>query len=107
METKHTSGPWIINDHMAKDKRVNCFWYKIQDDSGNTIAEVKGRHCGINNSTAEANAKLIVAGLKMLEALIEISEGKGRYDLDPIQHAVNCIEDMKALALEAIEEATE
>ena len=44
---------------------------------------------------------------ELLEALVRISEGAGRYDLDPLQHAANCIEDMKALALEAIKKATE
>ncbi len=52
------------------------------------------------------NKAKVLAAPEMLEALIEISEGKGRYDLDPIQHAANCIEDMKALALEAIQKAT-
>ncbi|KKL79382.1 hypothetical protein LCGC14_2015350, partial [marine sediment metagenome] len=53
-----------------------------------------------------ANAKVMVAGPELFDALNEISEGKGPYDLDPIQHASNCIEDMKAIALEAIKKAT-
>jgi hypothetical protein len=40
---------------------------------------------------------------KLLELLNEISEGKGRFDHDPMKHARNVIEDMKALAKEAIE----
>lgn len=74
MKTNHTPKPWIIDNTMAKDKRINTFWYRIRDDSGNVIAEVKGQHCGINNSTAEANAKLIVTSpilLKELSNLIE------------------------------------
>lgn len=38
-----------------------------------------------------------------LEVLEEISLGKGRYSLDHHQHAKNTIEEMKQLALEAIE----
>lgn len=35
-------------------------------------------------------------------ALEEISEGKGRYSMDHLKHAANTIEDMKALAVEAL-----
>lgn len=34
--------------------------------------------------------------------LIEISEGKGSYSLDKMEHASNCIRDMKILALELL-----
>jgi hypothetical protein len=37
-----------------------------------------------------------------LTALLEISEGKGRYDMDRLKHASNTIEDMKDLADKAI-----
>ena len=40
-------------------------------------------------------------------ALEEISEGKGRYDMDPMQHAINTIDDMKELASEALKKATD
>jgi len=36
-------------------------------------------------------------------ALTEISEGKGRFSLDHLTHAGNCIEDMKKLAVDALE----
>ena len=36
------------------------------------------------------------------EALVELSEGKGRYSMDPLTHADNCIEDMKAIAVDAL-----
>jgi len=38
----------------------------------------------------------------MLSALEEISEGKGRYDLDHLQHVINCVEDMVDVAKETI-----
>lgn len=53
----------------------------------------------------EANMKLIAAAPQMLTTLIEISEGKGRYNEDKLIHASNAIEDMIQLAKKAINEA--
>jgi len=50
----------------------------------------------------KANAKLIASAPKLLEALIEISEAKGRYHPDRLIHASNTIEDMVQLAKDAI-----
>ena len=36
------------------------------------------------------------------KALEEIAEGKGRYNTDPLTHASNTVEDMIALATEAL-----
>jgi len=38
----------------------------------------------------------------MYEALGKIAEGKGRYSRDPLTHCSNTVEDMKALAVEAL-----
>jgi len=35
--------------------------------------------------------------------LEEITEGKGAYSLDPVNHAANCIESMKQLAQDALD----
>ena len=37
-----------------------------------------------------------------ITALNEISEGKGRYDMDRLRHAANTIEDMVELAKDAL-----
>ena len=50
--------------------------------------------------------KLNDAAPEMLEALIEIAKGKGRYDLDKLKHCGNTVEDMMELANEAIKKAT-
>jgi hypothetical protein len=42
----------------------------------------------------------------LLKALREIAKGEGRYSRDPLEHASNTIEDMKALAEKAITKAT-
>ncbi len=39
---------------------------------------------------------------RLRAALEEISEGKGAYSMDPLEHAGNCIDDMKELAREAL-----
>jgi hypothetical protein len=42
----------------------------------------------------------------MLKALQEISKGEGRYNMDKFIHASNTIEDMKQIAIKAINKAT-
>jgi hypothetical protein len=42
--------------------------------------------------------------VKLLAALEEIAEGRGRYNPDRVQHLVNCCEDMTELAKNAIAE---
>ena len=41
------------------------------------------------------------------EGVAEIAEGKGRYDLDNHQHAINTIEDMKAIANKLLDKKVE
>jgi len=52
------------------------------------------------------NARLIAAAPDLLAALEDIAEGVGRFSKDPLTHAENCIEDMKAIARAAIAKAT-
>ena len=40
-------------------------------------------------------------------ALEEVSEGKGRYSMDQLEHCANTVEDMKALAVEALAKINE
>lgn len=69
MKTKHTPGPWTIDDSMAKDKYSSVLWYIIKDSVGTKLSEVKGIHCGVNNDEAEANANVMAAAPELLEAL--------------------------------------
>lgn len=47
-------------------------------------------------------AKEIERSNDFLEALQEISEARGTYRCDPIEHAKNCIREMQAIALNAL-----
>lgn len=38
----------------------------------------------------------------LISALKEISEGKGRYDMDRLRHCANAVEDMQQLALDSL-----
>jgi hypothetical protein len=98
-----TKGEWKYNvskkneiQVLLPNKQMLKLGFIYSDDCGNpTCCQVE----------AHANAKLISASPKLLEALIEISEGKGRYNDDKLIHASNTIEDMIKLAKEAIKEA--
>ncbi len=39
---------------------------------------------------------------KMEDALKEIAKGDGKYDLEPLKHAGNCIDNMKEIAEQAL-----
>ena len=79
-----------------------------------TLAEY-GRFCAnclCNEAIKLANKsmrlKREIAALKaenerLKGALREISKGEGRYNRDPLTHADNCIDDMKALAVAALQ----
>ena len=81
---KHTPGPW------RHGIRGVCTY------DGHLICE----------SVTPANARLMAAGPEMLEALREIEEGSGAFSTDYLQHAANCIENMRELARVAIAKAT-
>lgn len=105
METKFNKGEWSVG-------KGSCVVSTTEDAI--TIGGATGKgaiyYYGGNlicESVSSENAKLIAAAPTMFEALCEIAEGKGRYDEDRLRHAANCIEDMVALAKEAIKKVTE
>lgn len=113
METKHSKGEWFACCLDAKPhfvfagegEKTVCSMFVNDPEYDSDHGWQKGEILTIEE--CRANARLIQAAPKMLGALIEISEGKGRYDLDPKQHLINCIEDMIEIANKAIKEATE
>ncbi len=102
---------------LVDDKVNNREWYAntcyIFDKDGRIVCEVgyqtdfKNNGYGKNETIEkwEKRFKLIAAAPEMLKALIEISEGKGAYDTDPLKHASNVIEESKRIALETISKA--
>lgn len=96
METKHTTGEWQWDRaggdcSIFADKKCKVELAKltpIEDDN--------------NCKVMDANAKLMASAPKMLEALIEIAKGKGRYSMDKMEHASNTIQDMIQIANDAV-----
>lgn len=73
---------------------VNGDDFEWEVDGGSPFDDVK--------ALLEAYDDLRTQLARAREALKEISEGKGAFSRDPFQHAQNCIEDMKQLALDAL-----
>lgn len=73
MKYKGTKGKWdkILNVGNSKDE--DCFYKIIKDCNDNTIAEVKGVHCGIDNNECEYNTILISKAPEMLGMLIDLT----------------------------------
>jgi len=85
--------------------KKNDICVRFDDKSIITLGHIYSDDCGnpkCCNVKEHARAKLIAAAPRLLEALTEISEGKGRYDMDKLRHAANTIEDMIKIAKSAI-----
>lgn len=72
-QSAHTPGPWKAADE------GNYFW--IQDHAGKLLASVEWKEdqkefpFTVSKAEAEANARLMVAGPNLLEALLAIQQG--------------------------------
>ena len=114
---KHTAGKWepIFKYYERKPKKI-CLGVGINSKYKegvyteficNSMLPDSDKEYIKQKSEIEANMKLIAAAPEMLGALMEISEGKGRYNENKLIHASNTIEDMVQLAKEAVKKATE
>ena len=111
---KGTPGDWeVIFDHYENEPKKICMGVGIitHPDAGigvyteyvsNSVLPDSDEEYIKQHEQIEADMKLMAASKKMLEALIEITEGKGRYSTDRLTHANNTIEDMIQLAKDAI-----
>ena len=99
--SQHTPGPWTIEPEHIDDEDGSYHEPVIMANDGMLIVAV----IRVGTGQDEANARLIAAAPDLLTALVEIAKGEGRFSCDPLEHASNTIDDMKALALAAIAKA--
>lgn len=52
----------------------------------------------------DVQTKLLERLVALVSALKEIAKGEGRFSRDQLTHADNCIDDMKAIAIKAVED---
>jgi hypothetical protein len=97
----HTPGPWKAV-RLDEDGPT----YILSGDDGGIDLLQHERAVLYSNDPTDPDALLIAAAPDLLEALRQVAEGKGRFSRDPLTHADNTIEDMKALAIAAIAKAT-
>lgn len=79
METKHTPGPWDVDEC----RYGFAVYARKSGDAVVKTEDVEGRYGAIDN---EADARLIAAAPELLEALTEIvaaADGDGWKQLDP------------------------
>lgn len=80
-------------------KLIGDNWH-VLTNNGNSYVAMTGP-----GEKGRANALLFASISDLLEALHEISKGIGRFSSDQLEHAGNCIEDMKEIARTAITKA--
>lgn len=69
------------------------------------VAELEGKLLNVSEWVAinDAEMRQAKADLRaLMEALEEISHGRGTFNRDPLEHCSNAVEEMKALAKEAL-----
>ena len=98
----HTPGPWETIELARPNEGEILVGVAFDDPHKFSIATV----CSGDIEITRDDARLIAAAPDLLEALNKIALGEGRYNRDPLTHASNTIEDMKALARAAIAKAT-
>lgn len=95
----HTKGPWQCNAQDFTEYAPGQWARKC------LVSGLEFNRPYTNLGHAVDDARLIAAAPELLEALQQIAEGKGRFSRDPLTHASNTVEDMKALAEAAIAKA--
>ena len=99
---KFTPGPWKAPCSTNGEAVKLAIMYG--GEYGQHIADVFGPGSGATRETMHANARLIAASPMLLEALKKIVQGKGAFSVNPLIHASNTIDSMKAIARDAIAE---
>ena len=93
---EHTPGPWIV---------VGSGFMVSTCANHKRCQAIDATRSGYTRDEDNANAHLIAAAPELLAALKEIAKGKGEFSRDPLEHASNTIDSMKAIANAAIAKA--
>jgi hypothetical protein len=90
---EHTPTPWeaTLDRHISEITTAG--------ETHDPIADV------VNEMDAIHIVRCVNERDELLEALETISRGEGRFSRDPLTHADNCVEDMKAIATKALAKA--
>lgn len=99
---EHTPGPWTYRKAPKMGAIDGCEIHTVNEVQHTSVfsgPEFTGY------AYSEPNAKLMAAVPDLLAALEEIAKGEGAYSRDPLTHAENTIDAMKALASAAIQKA--
>jgi len=92
---KYTQKPWMLEAENLGCKNIVAYI----DGEMTEIACTSGLS---DEEEDRGNAVLVTLAPEMFEALCKISEGRGRYSMDPLYHAGNTIEDMKKIAVDVV-----
>ena len=98
--SKHTPGPWSLSDGWQPDPHAIVDTQNVYGaaPAGVVAHVVRASQDGEYSAEREANARLIAKAPEMYEALVRISKGEGAFNLDPLRHASNVIEEHKEIA---------
>lgn len=102
--SKHTPGPWIVDRLTRRGQTGNNYAHWIQNaegEDGQRIAIVESNWTPEReDSTAEANARLIASAPDLLRVVEAVAQGMGNLPLDQIGDAgVHGINDGKSRAI--------
>ena len=103
----HTPGPWNFARAVkpGANEENNHLIYNGEKRHIAEVFQYQEHDFIIELAEASANARLIAAAPELLEALKEIAKGEGPYSMDRLTHANNTIENMIAIAQQAIAKA--
>jgi hypothetical protein len=77
---------------------------RLREEIGSLMAAVENGHFCVNVSEHIEVLGLRSERNRLREALKEIQKGDGAFSRDPLTHASNCIDNMKAIARKALEQ---
>jgi len=73
MTTKHTPGPWTVQDmsKVSRPRNKGLGWWRIRTAKGDLIADCRAVGLRITDAEIVANARLIAASPKMYDYINE------------------------------------